>query len=110
MQLNTSFKHQLLIGFSIGIWLFIFAFVIKPFDDGTISFKIWLYISVGFGLIAFLCYALLSMIQKHIYQRLSKWNVGLEIIALLLFHLLFLVSTYIYYSVFLHGGYSFLKF
>jgi hypothetical protein len=110
-KLNPSIKHHLLIGISISIWLFIFAFFIKPFDDGTISFKMWLLISVGFSFIAFLCYGLLAIIQKSIYQKVSKWNVGFEIGSLVFFQLLFLVSTYIYYkSPALNGGYDFFQF
>ena len=110
-KLNPSIKHHLLIGIFISVWLFIFAFFIRPFDDGTISFKMWLLISVGFSLIAFLCYGLLAIIQRSIYQKVSKWNVGFEIISLIFFHILFLVSTYIYYkSPVLNGGYVFFEF
>ena len=110
-KLNPSIKHHLLIGIFISIWLFIFAFFIKPFDDGTISSKMWLLISVGFSGIAFLCYGLLAVIQKMIYQKVSKWNVGFEIIILIFFQLLFLVITYSYYkSPVLNGGYDFLEF
>jgi len=110
-KLNPSITHHLLIGIFISIWLFIFAFFIRPFDDGTISFKMWLFISIGFSLIAFLCYGLLAIIQKSIYQKFSKWNVGFEIVSLVFFHLLFLVSTYFYYkSPLLNGGYDFFEF
>jgi hypothetical protein len=110
-KLNPSIKHHLLIGIFISIWLFIFAFFIRPFDDGTISFKMWLLISVGFSLIAFLCYGLLAIIQKSIYQKVSKWNIGFEIVSLIFFQLLFSISTYIYYkSPFLNGGYDFFEF
>lgn len=109
-KLNPSIKHHLLIGIFIGIWLFIFAFFIRPFDDGTISFKMWLFISVGFSLIAFVCYALIAVIQKSIYQKVSKWNIGFEIVSIILFQLLFLIGTFIYYKSFLNGGYDFLEF
>lgn len=110
-KLNPSIKHHLLIGIFISIWLFIFAFFIRPFDDGTISFKMWLFISIGFSLIAFLCYALLAIIQKSMYQKVSKWNSSFEILSLVFFQLLFLVSTYIYYKCpILNGGYGFFEF
>lgn len=108
--LNTSIKHNLLIGVFITGWLFIFAFFIKPFDDGTISAAMWLYISIGFSLIAFLCYALLSILQKNIYRRTEKWNSGFEALTLVFFQLLFLVTTYIYYKIALNGGYRFSDF
>jgi hypothetical protein len=110
-KLNPSIKHHLLIGIFISIWFFIFAFFIRPFDDGTISLKVWILISVGFSLIAFLCYGLIAIIQKSIYQKTSKWNIVFEIATLVLFHLLFLVSTFIYYkSPVLNGGYVFFEF
>lgn len=110
-KLNPSIRHHLLIGIFISVWLFIFAFFIRPFDDGTINFKMWLLISFGFSLIAFLCYGILALIQKSIYQKVLKWNIGFEIVSLIFFQLLFLISTYLYYkSPVLNGGYDFIKF
>ena len=110
-KLNPSIRHHLLIGIFISVWLFIFAFFIRPFDDGTINFKMWLLISFGFSLIAFLCYGILAIIQKSIYQKVLKWNIGFEIVSLIFFQLLFLISTYLYYkSPVLNGGYDFIKF
>ncbi|UQD56771.1 LytTR family DNA-binding domain-containing protein [Flavobacterium sp. K5-23] len=110
-KLNPSIKHHLLIGIFISVWLFIFAFFIRPFDDGTINFKMWLLISVGFSSIAFLCYGILAVIQKSICQKVLKWNIGFEIVSLIFFQLLFLISTYLYYkSPVLNGGYDFFEF
>lgn len=110
-KLNPSIRHHLLIGIFISVWLFIFAFFIRPFDDGTINFKMWLLINFGFSLIAFLCYGILAIIQKSIYQKVLKWNIGFEIVSLIFFQLLFLISTYLYYkSPVLNGGYDFIKF
>ena len=110
-KLNPSIKHHLVIGFFISIWGFIFAFFIKPFDDGSLNFQIWLYISIGFSIITFLCYGLIAIIQKKIYQKLLKWNIGFEIASLILFYLLYFTGTYSYYkSSFLNGGYDFFMF
>lgn len=110
-KINPSIKHHLLIGIFIAAWLFLFAFLIRPFDDGTISFKNWIFISLGFSIISFLCYALLAIIQKKVYQKISKWNIGLEITSLVFFQLLFLFSTFIYYkSPILNGGFDLLEF
>lgn len=110
-QLNISIKHNLVIGLLIGLWLFIFAFIIKPFDDGTINFKAWFLISFGFSIMAFLCYVLLAIIQKSFRERLGKWNVSLEITAIFLFHVLYLIGVYAFYkSPILNGGYSFSEF
>ena len=110
-KINPSIKHHSLIGIFISFWFFIFAYFIKPFDDGTISSKQWILISVGFSLIAFLCYGLMTIIQKKVYQKVLKWNIFFETIILLLFNFLFLIITYLYYkSPILNGGFSFIKF
>lgn len=110
-KINISIKHHLLIGVLISIWLFIFIFFIRPFDDGSISFQLWLFMGVGFSLIAFLCYGFLSVIQKSVYQKILKWNTSFEIVSLIFFYLFFLVSGFIYYkSPFINGGYDFFEF
>lgn len=110
-KINPSINHHLLIGIFISFWFFIFAYFIKPFDDGTINSRQWILISVGFSLISFLCYGLIAVIQKNVYQKVLKWNIVFEIIILLLFHLLFLIMTYLYYKCpILNGGFGFLKF
>ncbi|MCT2408568.1 LytTR family transcriptional regulator [Chryseobacterium antibioticum] len=104
-------KHHLLIGILLGIWLFIFAFLIRPFDDGTVSFKAWVLISIGFSLIAFLCCAVLAIIQKRVYYKQSEWNLGFEIMSLIFFQLFYAISTYGFYkSPVLDGGYDFFEF
>ncbi|WJS95458.1 LytTR family transcriptional regulator [Flavobacterium johnsoniae] len=110
-QLNISIKHNLLVGLLIGLWLFVFAFIVKPFDDGTINFRAWFLISFGFSVMAFFCYGLLAFIQKNFYKRIGKWNVTLEIIAIFLFYILYLIGVFVFYkSPILNGGYSFLEF
>mgnify|MGYP006162922425 CR=1 FL=1 len=110
-QLNTSIKHHLIVGALISVWLFVFAFIIRPFDDGTINFKSWLLISLGFSVLAFLCYSIVGFIQKSIYKKISKWSVSLEIASIVFFYLIYLFGTYTYYkSPILNGGYTFTAF
>ena len=89
-KLNPSIKHHLIIGLFISVWGFIFAFFIKPFDDGSLNFQMWLYINIGFSIIAFLSYGVLAIIQKKVYQKLLQWNIGLEIACLILFYILYM--------------------
>lgn len=110
-QLNISIKHNLLVGLLIALWLFVFAFIIKPFDDGTINLRAWFFLSFSFSFMAFLCYGLLAIIQKSFYQKIGKWNISLEITAILLFHLLYLIGVFAFYkSPILNGGYAFSEF
>jgi hypothetical protein len=110
-KLNPSIKHHLVIAILISLWLFVFAFVIKPFDDGTINFRAWFLISFGFSVMAFLCYGLLAFIQKSFYKRRGKWNISLEITAIFLFYVLYLIGVFTFYkSPILNGGYDFSEF
>jgi hypothetical protein len=110
-QLNISIKHNLIVGLLIALWLFIFAFIIKPFDDGTINLRAWFLISFGFSVMAFLCYAILTIVQKNVYKKISKWNVKCEVVSLLFFYVIYCIGIYAYYkSPILNGGYSFAEF
>jgi hypothetical protein len=110
-ELNQSIKHHLVVGLFIALWIFIFAFIIKPFDDGTLNFRSWLLISFGFSLLAFLCYGVLAVVQKKVHQKIAKWNFSLEIASIIFFYLIYLLGIYVYYkSPILKGGYSFLEF
>lgn len=110
-QLNISIKHNLIVGLLIALWLFIFAFIIKPFDDGTINLRAWFFISFGFSVMAFLCYAILAIVQKSVYKKISKWNVKFEVVSLLFFYVIYCIAIYAYYkSPILNGGYGFTEF
>lgn len=109
-ELNPSVKPHMVIGFFISVWLFLFAFFIRPFDDGTINLKMWIFISVGFSLLAFLSYGAVSVVQKRVHEKVVRWTIGLEISSLVFFQLLFLISTYGYYKIGLHGGFGFIEF
>jgi multisubunit Na+/H+ antiporter MnhC subunit len=110
-KLNPKIKHHLVVGILLAMWIFIFAFIIKPFDDGTLNFRSWLLISLGFSILAFLCYGILAILQKNIYKKISKWNLGLEISGIIFFFLIYLFGIYAFYkSPILKGGYSFTEF
>ena len=110
-QLNISIKHNLIIGLLISLWIFVFAFIIRPFDDGTLNFQSWFLMSTGFSLMAFLCYGVLIFLQKRIYDKISKWSIEYEIISLLFFYVIYFIGIYTYYkSPILNGGYSFAEF
>lgn len=110
-ELNPKIKHHLVVGLLISLWLFIFAFIIRPFDDGSINFRSWLLISLGFSLLAFLCYAILSVLQEKLRRKIGKWNPVLEIGSILFFYLIYLIGIYAYYkSPILNGGYTFGQF
>ena len=110
-ELNPSIKHHLVVGLLLAVWIFAFAFIIKPFDDGTLDFRSWFLISFGFSVLAFLCYSILALLQKSIYKKILQWNLNLEIGSIVLFFLIYLFGIYAFYkSPILKGGYTFSEF
>jgi len=110
-ELNPSIKHHIVVGLLMALWIFAFAFIIKPFDDGTLNFRSWFFISFGFSVLAFLCYSVLAVLQKSIYKKISKWNLSLEIGCIVSFFLIYLFGIYAFYkSPILKGGYTFSEF
>ncbi|WP_422858667.1 LytTR family transcriptional regulator DNA-binding domain-containing protein [Flagellimonas sp. S174] len=108
-KLNPSIKYHLGIGAFVSLWIFVFCFFIRPFDDGTV-FQ-WGQISFCFGLIVFLCYAIVAILQKAIYQKKVQWTVGYELLILFLFNLLYSIFSYVFYKgPVLNGTYNFIEF
>jgi hypothetical protein len=61
--------------------------------------------------LAFLCYAVLAVLQKIVYRKSAKWNIGLEIASIIFFYLIYLIGIFAYYkSPILNGGYGFTAF
>ena len=110
-QLNTSLEHNLIVGLLLALWIFVFAFIIRPFDDGTLNFRTWFLMSIGFSVTALICYGILAIVQRRLYQKISKWNTGLEVASLIFFYLIYFIAVYGYYkSPILNGGYRFAEF
>ena len=111
LQLNTSYKHHVLVAFGISLWLVIFLVVIAPFDAADLSFRIRLQILPFYGVISFLCYMLLVPLQNWIFKKKGKWTIVLEILFVVLYNLIALVGCFAYYqSDVINGDYPFEKF
>ncbi|MEL6652813.1 MAG: LytTR family DNA-binding domain-containing protein [Bacteroidota bacterium] len=106
-QFNPSLKHHSQIGLLLSVWAFLFAFFIRPFAHGIMDEAKWVKVSVGFSILVFLCYFLVSWVQKRLYEQRGTWDVRFEIGAYALFYLIFVLSTYAYYmSPLVEGFYS----
>ncbi|MDY8135566.1 LytTR family DNA-binding domain-containing protein [Aquimarina sp. 2201CG5-10] len=109
--LNPSIKHHLVVGAFLSVWGFLFAFFARPFEHGNMDLQIWINVSVGFSLIIFLSYGVVSWFQNTIYQKLLRWNTVFEISTYFLFYLLYTVATYLYYKTpLVKGIYDFSEF
>jgi hypothetical protein len=110
-QLNPSIRLHIIIGTLLSVWIFLFAFFIRPFEHGTMDLKVWITVSLGFSILAFVCYGFITIFQKIVHQQTSKWSVSLEILTLLLFFVLYTIVTYIFYrSALVKGVYNFTTF
>ncbi|MDC8002504.1 LytTR family DNA-binding domain-containing protein [Aureisphaera galaxeae] len=106
--LNPSIKHHLIIGIFISIWSFLFSFFSRPFEHGTMDTKVWILVSVGYSLIGFISYAIVSFFQKYLFQKLNRWGVLYEVSIYVLFYVLYTTITYGYYrSPIIRGIYDF---
>lgn len=109
--LNPSLKHHTAIGALLCVWSFLFSFFSRPFEHGTMDLERWIEVSVGFSLIAFLSYVIVSWVQKLLFKKLGKWNLGFEIGVYFLFYAVYTIVTYYYYrSPIITGFYNFSEF
>ena len=104
-KFNPSLKHHFLIGLMLGVWGFLFAWFARPYEHGQMNQQIWINVSVGFSLFAFLSYLLTAWMQNLLYQRIKRWNGYLEAGVYLVFFSIYSISTYFLYKSSLIKGY-----
>lgn len=110
-KLNPSLKHHALIGALTTIWGFLFGFFIRPFEHGTMDELVWIKVSLGFSLTVFISYFIVALLQKIVFEKLSKWTILLEISTYVLFYIMYSVGTYFYYKgSIIRGFYDFPEF
>jgi len=82
-----SIKKQLLIGFFIGFWLFLFFYYIEPFDMYQLPPADRIYGVWGYTVVGIVTYTITIPIQRLLYKLAGKWGFaqeGLFILSLLL--------------------------
>ena len=110
-QINTSIKHNTTIAALLAAWSFVFAFFIKPFEHGTMDTERWIEVSVGFSLIAFISYFMVSRIQNLLFKKFGTWNLYLELLIYVLFYSCYTIISFTYYrSPIIKGFYTFFEF
>jgi hypothetical protein len=111
MKLNPKIEHHIIIALLLALWAFLFGFFARPFEHGNMDLGVWIRVSLGFSLAAFLSYSLVAIYQKIIYSKFYKWNVLLEASIYLVYYLFYSFITYAYYkSSMVHGFYDFPRF
>lgn len=111
LQLNTSYKHHLIVGLILAIWLVSFLILIAPFDISELPFLIRLEILPAYGIISLVSYLLLIPFQNWIFRKKEKWTVFLEVLLLIVFNIITLIGSFLYYKTnYVNGEYVFSKF
>lgn len=95
----------MIIGMLVAFWSFLFTFFSRPFEHGTMDLEKWILVSIGYSIIAFISYGMVSLYQYYLYSRLGRWGLPLELSVYLIFYLLFTVFSFGYYSSEIIKGY-----
>ncbi|MFK8060449.1 MAG: LytTR family transcriptional regulator DNA-binding domain-containing protein [Polaribacter sp.] len=111
MKLNPSREHHFIVALLLSIWSFVFGFFARPFEHGNMDLGVWIRVSLGFCLATFLAYSLVTIYQKIVYSKLSKWNIYLEISIYFVFYFIYTIITFFdYKSSLVRGFYNFPRF
>ncbi|WP_082113166.1 LytTR family DNA-binding domain-containing protein [Kordia jejudonensis] len=94
-----SIRKQLLVGFFIGFWLFLFFYYVEPFDLYELPKAERLLACFGYAMVGILTYIITIPIQRFLYKFSGKWSIVQE--------LLFILSMMIFSG---GIGYAFFKF
>ncbi len=106
-----SFKRKLRVGAITSLWLVAFLVFIAPFDASDLSFSIRMEIMIVYGLILFVCYAIVSIIESLFFLKFQNWSVSNEFGSYTLLYILVFPPTVLYYkSDIVNGDYSELNF
>ncbi len=81
-----SISKQVLIGFFIGLWVFLFFFFVEPFDMYQLPIAERRLATVGYALVGILTYIITIPIQRLLYKLTKKWtfiNEAIFLVALI---------------------------
>jgi hypothetical protein len=70
-----SIPKQLLVGFFIGLWLFLFFFYVEPFDMYQLPIAERRLATFGYSMVGILTYVITIPIQRLLYKFSKKWTI-----------------------------------
>ncbi|WP_350284558.1 LytTR family DNA-binding domain-containing protein [uncultured Croceitalea sp.] len=97
MAIIPSLKYHALVGAFLSIWVFVLGFVVRPFEHGNPDDRMWFYVSLGFGILVFICYGIMSIVQKLAYSKIKRWSIWLEIVSYCGFYAIYTLLSYAFY-------------
>ncbi|WP_298418873.1 LytTR family transcriptional regulator DNA-binding domain-containing protein [uncultured Kordia sp.] len=81
-----SIRKQLLVGFFIGFWLFLFFYYVEPFDMYQLPKPERLLATFGYTIVGMLSYFVTIPLQRLLYKTAGKWtlvNEGILLVSLI---------------------------
>lgn len=93
-----SIKKQLLVGFFIGFWVFLFLFFVEPFDMYQLQPSERSFAAFGYSMVAVLTYVIIIPIQKLLYKTTKSWNLLKELLLLLSLLLISGITSFIFFK------------
>ncbi|MEM9050964.1 MAG: LytTR family DNA-binding domain-containing protein [Bacteroidota bacterium] len=108
IHINLKWRAQLLAGFLISLWLYLFLVLVGPYDGADVDFVDRISMMSGYGFSAFVSYAMISLLERKLYEVSLKWNLSNELKISLAFYALTLPISFAYYKTeIVQGEYSF---
>lgn len=111
LPLNTSLKHHLFIAGAAGLWITLFLVVVGPFDTAPLSMGWRGQVMIGYGIIFFLSYTLMVLLQNGWFLKFNRWTWFEEVAFYLCLFTICLPACYGYYaSDLINGDYGSARF
>ncbi|WP_298508736.1 LytTR family DNA-binding domain-containing protein [uncultured Kordia sp.] len=93
-----SIPKQLLIGFFIGLWLFLFLYFVEPFDMYQLRPNERAFASFGYSVVGVLTYTLLIPVQHLLYAIRKSWSWLHEIGLIISLLVLSGITSYLFFK------------
>ncbi|MFK7746999.1 MAG: LytTR family DNA-binding domain-containing protein [Kordia sp.] len=93
-----SIKKQLLIGFFIGLWLFLFLYFVEPFDMYQLRPNERAFASFGYSVVGVLTYTLLIPVQYLLYSIRKSWSWQHEVSLIISLLLLSGITSFLFFK------------
>jgi len=93
-----SISKQLLIGFFIGLWLFLFLYFVEPFDMYQLRPSERSFAAFGYSLVGVLTYIIIIPIQRILYNFGQSWSLGKEILLLVSLLLISGITSFLFFK------------
>ena len=98
IHINLRREAQMLAGFLISLWLYLFLVLVGPYDGADVDFVDRISMMSGYGFAALISYTISSLLERRLYKVSQKWDLSNELKISLAFYALTLPISFAYYK------------